>query len=127
MNRLLPGQFQARPAPEPEEMAQLKASLAKRIPKLIEQIGRSATAGERLSSTRDSRLSRECRRVLEHAAKEADRLQHQKISTGHLLLAFLREDVELETPILTDTLNEKGVGLDAAYEEITRFLSEGGL
>ena len=32
MNRLLPGQFQARPAPELDEMAQLKVSLAKRIP-----------------------------------------------------------------------------------------------
>src|SRR5215471_6130840 len=32
----------------------------------------------------DSPFSSKCRRILEQAGKEADRLGHQKISTGHL-------------------------------------------
>jgi len=124
MNRFLPGRFQARPAPEPEEMAQLKASLAKRIPKVIQQIGR-LSAGEKLSTTSDSPLSSKCRRILEQAGKEADRLGHQKISTGHLLLAFLREGGALESPILTDILNNSGIRLDTVCDEIARFLSDG--
>jgi ATP-dependent Clp protease ATP-binding subunit ClpA len=104
-------------------MAQLKVSLAKRIPKLIRQIGR-LSAGEKLFTTGDSPLSGSCRRILEQAVKEADRLRHQKISTGHLLLVFLREEVA-GMPILKDTLNKNGIGLDAARDEIARFLSEG--
>jgi hypothetical protein len=124
MNRLLPGQFQARPAPEPEEMAQLKISLAKRIPKVIQQIGR-LSAGVKLSTASDSPRSSKCRRILEQAGKEADRLGHHKISTGHLLLAFLREGGAAETPILTDILNKNGIRLDTVCDEIVRFLSEG--
>ena len=104
-------------------MAQLKASLAERIPKLLQQAGRPATAGEKLSPTRDP-LSSECRRILEHARKEADRLRHQKISTGHFLLAFLREEVAPATPILINILKEKGIRLDTARDQIARFLSE---
>jgi ATP-dependent Clp protease ATP-binding subunit ClpA len=124
INRFLPGQFQARPAPEPEEMGELKASLAKRIPNVIQQIGR-LSAGENLSTASDSPLSSKCRRILEQAGKEADRLGHQKISTGHLLLAFLREGDELEKPILTDILNKNGIRLDTFCDEIARFLSDG--
>jgi hypothetical protein len=78
MNRLLPGQFQPRPAPQPEELVQLKASLAERIPDLLEQLAR-ATAGEKPSTTGDP-LSSECRRVLEYASRKADRMRHQKIT-----------------------------------------------
>jgi len=123
MNQLLPGHFEPRPAPEPKELARLKASLAERIPKLLQQIGRPTTAGMTPSATGDS-LSSECRRVLEHASKEADRLQHQKISTGHFLLAFLCEEVAQATRILTDILKENKIPLDTAREGIARFLSE---
>jgi ATP-dependent Clp protease ATP-binding subunit ClpC len=126
LNRVFPGQFQARPVPGPEETARLKASVASRIPQFLQQMGR-LTAGEKLSTASDSPLSSECRRVLEQAAKEADHLRHQKISTGHLLLAFLRDEVSLETPILRDVLNKNGIWLDVACDEIARFLSEGAV
>jgi ATP-dependent Clp protease ATP-binding subunit ClpC len=124
VNRLLPGQFQARPAPRAEEMAQLKASLSERITKLLQQLGRPTTANENLSRTGDSPLSSECRRVLDHARTEADRLRHPKIDTGHFLLAFLREEVTPATAILRDIFKEKGIRLDMVRDQITRFLSE---
>ena len=124
MNRLLTGHFQARPAPEPTEMARMKASLAERIPKLLQQIGRPMTAGVTLSATGYSPLSSECRRVLEHASKEAERLRHQKISTGHFLLAFLCEEVEQTTRILNDILKENKIPIETARDGIARFLSE---
>ena len=126
LNRLLPGQFQARPAPEPEEIAQLKSSLAKRVPQVLEQMRRT-TAGEKLSTAADSPLSGECRRIVEQAGREADGLRHQKIGTAHFLLAFLREEVARETPILTGILSRNGIRLDAARDEIARFLSDGPL
>jgi hypothetical protein len=122
MNRLLPGRFQAAPAPGTEERARLKASLLERIPKLHRGGGRTMTV-EGPSTTVDP-LSAECRRILEHAAKEADRLGHQKISTGHFLLGFLCDEVSNATPILMDILTEKGIRLDTFREQIIRSLSE---
>lgn len=126
MNRLLPGAFQPRPAPTVEEMARLKASLAERIPTLLDRMTRR-TAGENVATTSESPLSMECRQVLEHAAREADRLQHQRISTGHVLLALLRDDAAESKPILRDVLKPSGMQLDAARDEIVRFLTEEGL
>src|SRR4029077_10631917 len=37
-------------------------------------------------------LSAECKRILNFAAEEADRLGHSQIGTGHLLLGILREE-----------------------------------
>ena len=105
MQRFLPGRFQLLTAPGPEELAQLKTSLVER-------------------NSKRTPLSSECRRVLEFAAKEADRLRHQKISAGHFLLGFLCEEIAQTTPVLADILKEKGIRLDVARIQLERFLSE---
>jgi len=122
MNRLLPGRFEARPAPGREERARLKASLLERTPKFNQGIESRSTPSEDV--TRVDPLSGEFRRILEQAAKEADRLGHQKISTGHFLLGFVCDEVSQATPILTDILKEQGVRLGTFRRRIVRFLKE---
>lgn len=89
-------------------------------------VERRRTTRERISTSADP-LSSECRRILERATSEADRLHHQKISTGHFLLGFLDNEVSLTTPILTDILAENGILLDVARVQIARYLSEESL
>jgi len=48
------------------------------------------------------------KRVVQLAAAEADRLQHQEIGTAHLLLGLLLDD----TSIATSILRERGLSLD---------------
>jgi len=107
-NRLLPGQFDALPAPGPEELSTLRISLLERKP--LEQP-----------------LSSSCKRVLEGAAKEAVRMRHTRISTGHFLLSFLCDEVAQIAPILIEILREKGIRIDAARSQINRFLNQEGL
>lgn len=94
---------------------------------LRKEIERRMTTQESISTEDDGPLSSECRRILEHAAKEADRLRHRNISTGHFLLGFLREQHEEGSPatsVLTGVLIEKGLRLDAVRDDIARFLNE---
>ena len=98
-------------------------------------------AAERLTTNREkpspgveTSLSSECRRILEHAAEEADRLGHHKISPGHFLLAFLREEgtadakgTWLTSQILNGLLTERGMRRETARDQITRFLNEEAL
>src|SRR5436309_14837847 len=48
----------------------------------------------------DLRLSEESKRVLKHAADEADGLKHRHIGTEHLLLGLLRENKSLAATVL---------------------------
>jgi ClpA/ClpB-like protein/glyoxalase superfamily protein len=93
---------------------------------ISEAVERRRTTREGISTSADP-LSSECRRILERAAREADRLRHQQISTGHFLLGFLDNEVSLTTPILTDILAENGILLDMARVQIARYLSEESL
>jgi len=95
------------------------------IRKAIEHL--IATRPESISATIEGPLSNECRQILEHAANEADRLQHAKITTGHFLLGFLRAEDSPATLALTDVFTKNGMPLEAAREAIARILEEESL
>ena len=72
------------------------------------------------STSVDLPLSQECKRVLQYAAEEAERLSHKHIGTEHLLLGLLREDKSFAAEIL----HERGLRLSTLREELTRLQSE---
>jgi enamine deaminase RidA (YjgF/YER057c/UK114 family) len=60
----------------------------------------------------------ETKRILEHAAAEADRLLHTYIGPEHLLLGILRE----ERCVAASVLAEKGMRLDAARAAVAQIV-----
>ena len=69
-------------------------------------------------------LSSECRRVLQHAADEADRMRHDHIGTGHFLLGFMSEEDAAATSILMNILADKGISPEKAQANIVQILNE---
>jgi ATP-dependent Clp protease ATP-binding subunit ClpC len=67
----------------------LKAS--EKIHSLREQIEKQLPRREKISTSVDLPLSRDCKRVLKHAAEESERLADNHIAPAHFLLALLRE------------------------------------
>ncbi|HEX3091435.1 MAG TPA: Clp protease N-terminal domain-containing protein, partial [Candidatus Angelobacter sp.] len=90
------------------------------VENIRKQIEASTVVGEKVSTSVDMPLSDESRRVLDHAAEEAERLSHKHIGTEHLLLGLLRE----ENCFAARILNEHGVRLSATREELARTLQE---
>lgn len=84
------------------------------------QIEASTVAGEKVSTSVDMPLSDESRRVLDHAAEEAELLLHQHIGTEHLLLGLLREKECFAAQIL----NQHGVHLSAVREELAKVMQD---
>ncbi len=80
------------------------------------QIEERAAPREKLSVSVDLPLSNESKRVLNHAADEAERLGHRHIGTEHLLLGLLRE----EKCFAAQILRERGLELTAAREAVKR-------
>lgn len=58
---------------------------------LREEIESQITRGERISTSVEVPLSAECKRILNMAAEEAERLGSKSVGTEHLLLGILRE------------------------------------
>jgi len=81
--------------------------------------------GERktISTSVDLPLSNESKRVLAYAAEEAERLAHKHIGSEHLLLGLLRETKSSAALLL----NEEGVKLAQAREQIGSWPAEAGL
>ena len=75
---------------------------------------------EKVSTSVDIPFSAETKRVLQHAAEEADRLLHTYIGTEHLLLVLLRE----EHCVASTILYEKGMRLAAVRDDIVQLLNE---
>ena len=84
------------------------------------QIEEHTTVREKVSTSVDLPVSEEGKRVLGHAAEEAERLSHKHIGTEHLLLGLLRG----ETSFAARILNEHGVRLSAVREELSRAMEE---
>ncbi len=84
------------------------------------QIEAHTTVRERVSTSVDLPLSHECKRVLAYGAEEAERLGHKHIGTEHLLLGLLRE----EKCFAAEILNERGLRLSQAREEVARSSTE---
>jgi hypothetical protein len=74
-------------------------------------------AGNTPSSTSvDLPLSNECKRVLAHAAEEAERMDHRHIGTEHLWLGLLREKDSLGANLL----KERGLEIEKLREEVSK-------
>lgn len=70
---------------------------------------------ERTSPSVEVPFSQECKRILNYAAEEAERLGHRNVGTEHLLLGILREDQCLGARIL----QAHEVTLSRVREEVT--------
>jgi uncharacterized protein (TIGR03435 family) len=66
-------------------------------------------------------FSAAAKRVVQHAATEADRLSHDYIGTEHLLLGLLRERYS----VAADVLTSRDLQLDRVRKRIVEFLREG--
>ena len=80
------------------------------------QIEGHTTIREKVATSVDLPLSNESKRVLAHAADEAERLAHKHIGTEHLLLGLLREEKCFAAQILT----ERAIRLSDVREELAR-------
>lgn len=87
------------------------------------QIEAATTKGEKLSTSIDMPISNECKRVLECAAEEAERLSHKHIGPEHLLLGLMREEKTFAATIL----REQGLRLKMVREELGRQSHEPGV
>ncbi|MGH9774536.1 MAG: SgcJ/EcaC family oxidoreductase [Candidatus Acidiferrales bacterium] len=56
------------------------------------EIEKGTTPGKPIATSVDLPLTVECKRILDFAKEEADRLGHHNVATGHLLLGILREE-----------------------------------
>jgi ATP-dependent Clp protease ATP-binding subunit ClpC len=77
---------------------------------------------EKIPTSIEIPFSPETKRVLQHAAEEADRLGHSYIGTEHLLLGLLREERCAAASILA----RHGLTLDVARATIVELLNEAG-
>jgi ATP-dependent Clp protease ATP-binding subunit ClpC len=75
---------------------------------------------EKVSTSVEIPFSTETKRVLQHAAEEADRLLHNYVGTEHLLLGILREEGSVAAAILS----EKGMRLGSVREDIVQLLND---
>ena len=75
---------------------------------------------EKVSTSVEIPFSTETKRVLQHAAEEADRLLHNYVGTEHLLLGILREERSVAAAILS----EKSMRLGSVREDIVQLLND---
>jgi ATP-dependent Clp protease ATP-binding subunit ClpC len=61
-----------------------------KVESIRERIEKQFPQREKISTSVDLPVSRECKRVLKYAAEEAERLNDKRIAVGHLLLGLLR-------------------------------------
>lgn len=80
------------------------------------QIDAHTTFRKKSSTSIDLPVSDECKRVMNYAADEAQRLSHEHIGTAHLLLGVLRE----EHCFAAGLLHERGLRIMAVREEVAR-------
>jgi len=90
------------------------------IDSIRKEIEGRALVRERVSTSVDLLFSDECKRVLNAAAEESERLSHKCIGTEHMLLGLLRE----EKSVAAEILRERGLRLSIIREELIRGISE---
>ena len=84
-------------------------------------IVRRLTGREKVPESDEIPFSVSCKRALQYAAEEADRLLHNDVGTEHLLLGLLRE----ERSVAADVLAARGLRIEAVREAIVELLSHG--
>src|SRR6266704_3495021 len=90
------------------------------IESIRKEIESRITIRERISTSVEVPLSQECKRILNYAAEEAERLGHKHVGTEHLLLGILREEKCFGSEILA----ERGLRLSSLREELARSAGE---
>jgi uncharacterized protein (TIGR03435 family) len=75
----------------------------------------------KISTSAEIPFSTAAKRVLQHAAQEADRLLHDYVGTEHLLLGLLHE----QGSVAVDVLTSRGLRLDRVREQIVGLPSDG--
>src|ERR1700744_1029743 len=90
------------------------------IESIRKEIESRITVRERISTSVEVPLSQECKRILNFAAEEAERLGHKHVGTEHLLLGVLREEKSFGAEILL----ERGLRLSTVREELARSTGE---
>ena len=78
------------------------------------ELEKHITRGERISTAVEIPLTEECKKVLNFANEERDRMADKYCGTGHLLLGLLRADGSLAAQIL----RERGARLDVIRERL---------
>jgi bifunctional UDP-N-acetylglucosamine pyrophosphorylase/glucosamine-1-phosphate N-acetyltransferase len=86
------------------------------VESIRKRIEAHATIREKGSTSVDTPLSDESKRVLAYAAEEAEKLGNKHIGTEHLLLGLLRE----EKCFAAQILDERGLRLDQIRDELAR-------
>jgi len=84
-------------------------------------IVRRLTRREEVPESNEIPFSASCKRALQYAAEEADRLLHDYVGTEHLLLGLLRE----ERSVAAEVLVARGLRTEAVREAIVELLSCG--
>jgi uncharacterized protein (TIGR02246 family) len=79
------------------------------------EIERHITRRERIPTSVEVPLTNECKKILTLAAEEADRLGHQRVETGHLLVAILTVEGSLAAQ-----LRERGLRPAAIREQLAK-------
>ena len=90
------------------------------IESIRKEIESRITIRERISTSVEVPLSQECKRILNFATEEAERLGHKHVGTEHLLLGILRE----EKCFGAEILQERGLRLSTLREELARSAGE---
>jgi len=90
------------------------------IESIRKEIEARITIRERISTSVEVPLSAECKRILNMASEEAERLGHKHVGTEHLLLGILREEKCFGAEILM----ERGLRLSTLREELARTSTE---
>lgn len=101
-------------------MRQEKVLLTRLLPQswssesIRELIEKRTVTREKVSTSADLPLSTESKRILSHAAEEAEQLGHRHIGSEHLLLGILRE----ENCFAAQILRERGATLDGIRSKL---------
>lgn len=86
------------------------------IESIRKEIESRITVHERISTSVEVPLTQECRRILNHATEEAERLGHKHVGTEHLILGVLRE----EKSLAAELLQRRGLRLADVREKLER-------
>ena len=84
------------------------------VESIRKQIEGQTAPGEKVSTSVDLPLSHDCKRALGYGAEEAQRLNHKRIDTEHLLLGLMRE----EKCFAAQLLRERGLTLAFVREKV---------
>jgi hypothetical protein len=87
------------------------------------EIERHVTRGERIPTSVEVPLSVECKKILNLAAEECERLGHRQLETGHLLLGILR----LQGSLAARLLQARGLKAAAVREPLAKTSRSSGV